>query len=611
MKRLFLLLNFIFFVWQSYGQSRNCPMSIDLNIMQTQNPARYQRFMNLETFTNDYINNQGGANYRLADPNGLIIIPVVVHVLHRNEAVGTGFNISLAQIQSQIDVLNEDFRRLNTDRVNTPAAFAGISSDYNFEFRLACQDPNGNPTNGVLRRFTNKATFPIIQNSDGTVNETSMGIKMTSLSGEDPWPTDRYLNIWVCNLTDILGYATFPADFATNPNVDGVVIATTAMGRVGNVTAPFDRGRTATHEIGHWLNLRHVSGDAFCGNDFVADTPIQQTQNSGCPVFPHRTCGNTTNGDMFMNYMDFTDDPCMNAFSNGQRLRGRAIFAAGGPRAIFLDNYFRIQQPSSTIICSGAITLTNPNCLAPTWSIVSGPASITSVGNNQVTIQANATGTVTLSAIAGNYFAEAIINVSYSGPPADYSTLIYPNGQRGVDPVSLCTGCTYMFNVDFVQGATSYTWRIPRGFTISGQGTSNPYITTSSTPGSYTFYCSANNACGSSWTRDLHINLESGGGGGIQQIAVYPNPATNSLTIESTQSDLTISENPTKNGSQLTANETFTAKLFDQFTLELLSGTSENGRIIFDVRNIQKGIYYLHVIKNEKEVIVRQILIDK
>ncbi len=176
MKKLLLLFSLTFITLFTFGQGRNCPSVVDLSLMQTQNPARYQQFMNLESFTTNYINNQGGANYRLADPNGLIIIPVVVHILHRNEAVGTGLNISLAQIQSQIDVLNEDFRRLNVNRINTPAAFTGVASDYNFEFRLACQDPNGNSSNGVTRRFTSKTGFQFSANSNGTANENSIGI---------------------------------------------------------------------------------------------------------------------------------------------------------------------------------------------------------------------------------------------------------------------------------------------------------------------------------------------------------------------------------------------------------------------------------------------------
>lgn len=193
-------------------------------------------------------------------------------------------------------------------------------------------------------------------------------------------------------------------------------------------------------------------------------------------------------------------------------------------------------------------------------------------------------------------------------PSASNSTLIYPSGQRGVNPVTLCAGCSYNFLVDFVVGATSYTWLLPPGFSfISGQNTSTPGILTSMTAGTYTLYCSANNACGSSWTHNLTINI--GGGGQQQRIAAYPNPTSTDLTIESTQSDLTISDNSTTESSLL-SKEAFSAKLIDQFNSELRKGISENGKIVFDVRNIQKGIYYLHVIRGQ-DLVIRQILIEK
>ncbi|MBI1767411.1 MAG: trypsin-like peptidase domain-containing protein [Bacteroidetes bacterium] len=193
-------------------------------------------------------------------------------------------------------------------------------------------------------------------------------------------------------------------------------------------------------------------------------------------------------------------------------------------------------------------------------------------------------------------------------PSASNSTLIYPSGQRGVNPVTLCAGCSYNFLVDFVAGATSYTWLLPPGFSfISGQNTSTPGILTSMSEGTYTLYCSANNACGSSYTHSLVINI--GGGGQQQRIAAYPNPTSTDLTIESRQSDLTISNNSTTASSLLT-NETFSAKLIDQFNSELRKGISENGKIVFDVRNIQKGIYYLHVIRGQ-DLVIRQILIEK
>lgn len=164
-----------------------CASDINLSLIQQENPARYQRILALEQFTQNYINsvNNGNNTARLITPNATIIIPVVVHVLHRGEAVGVGRNISDVQIQSQIDVLNEDFRRLNADRVNTPAVFQPVAGDPNFEFRLACTDPNGSLTNGITRTFANtNQFFPLRnRNADGSINELATGIKFTATGG--------------------------------------------------------------------------------------------------------------------------------------------------------------------------------------------------------------------------------------------------------------------------------------------------------------------------------------------------------------------------------------------------------------------------------------------
>ena len=155
-------------------------------------------------------------------------------------------------------------------------------------------------------------------------------MKKVSTGGLDAWNASKYLNLWVCNLSGgVLGYAQFPGGAAAT---DGVVILTTAFGKGGSAASPFNLGRTATHEVGHWLNLRHIWGDANCGNDLVSDTPTQQTSNYGCPSFPHVTCSNGSNGDMFMNYMDYVDDRCMYMFSTGQSTRMNALFASGGAR---------------------------------------------------------------------------------------------------------------------------------------------------------------------------------------------------------------------------------------------------------------------------------------
>ena len=243
---------------------------------------------------------------------GIAVIPVVVHVVHNPSSPEQ--NISEAQIRSQIDVLNRDFRKQNPDIVSIPAAFQPVAADTRIEFVFATTDPNGNPTNGITRTTTTATGFI----DDDRVKSVATG-------GANPWSSDRYLNIWVCLLNGgLLGYAQFPGGPAAT---DGVVITHTGFGTTGTAAAPFNLGRTATHEIGHWLNLRHIWGDdgnGCNGSDFVDDTPNQAGANTGLPSFPHVTCSNAPNGDMFMNYMDYTDDAGMFMFTTGQVVRMQA-----------------------------------------------------------------------------------------------------------------------------------------------------------------------------------------------------------------------------------------------------------------------------------------------
>ena len=228
-------------------------------------------------------------------------------------------------MQSQIDVLNADFHKLNADRSKVPAAFAALIGDAGVQFVLARQDPSGNATTGVVHKNTAATSF-----------DSSDKMKFSSSGGDDAWPAAAYLNLWCCNLGGgLLGYAQFPGGAAAT---DGVAILYSAFGSGGSAQAPYGLGRTATHEVGHWLNLRHIWGDARCGNDQVADTPTQQTSNYGCPTFPHVTCSNGTSGDMFMNYMDYVDDACMQMFSSAQGDRMDALFASGGTRTSLLTS---------------------------------------------------------------------------------------------------------------------------------------------------------------------------------------------------------------------------------------------------------------------------------
>jgi Pregnancy-associated plasma protein-A len=251
----------------------------------------------------------------------VVTIPVVVHVVHNPNSPEQ--NVDDDQIHSQLTALNQDFRAANPDVSQVPPVWRPLIADARVEFRLATRDPAGGPTGGIIRVRTDRQGF-----------DTDDAVKSSATGGSNPWPTDQYLNLWVCQLTGgLLGYAQFPGG---PPQTDGVVILYTAFGTTGTAAFPYDGGRTATHEIGHWLDLFHIWGDddgACTNDDRVADTPNQADANTGAPPFPHITCDNGPNGDMFMNYMDYTDDRAMFMFTQGQSARMDACLE--GARASF------------------------------------------------------------------------------------------------------------------------------------------------------------------------------------------------------------------------------------------------------------------------------------
>ena len=239
-----------------------------------------------------------------------LIIPVVVHILFNTPEQ----NISDEQVKSQIDVLNEDYKGINSTIAETPDIWKSLISDSKIRFCLASRTPGSNPQNttGIIRKYTSTISYPSYNDS----------IKFSVLGGSDAWQTSEYLNVWVCNLQDgVLGYATLPGGDSLN---DGIVVHFKAFGRLENTLSRYDYGRTLTHETGHYFNLIHIWGDDNSGSpcsldDYVSDTPLQSQATYCCPHFPnYDACQTNGNGIMFMNYMDYSDDKFMQFFTPGQ-----------------------------------------------------------------------------------------------------------------------------------------------------------------------------------------------------------------------------------------------------------------------------------------------------
>jgi hypothetical protein len=304
-------------LWSSFSSFavngyKRCSSAEVLERQLKADPGMKQRMDQIEQFTNSYILQKAAQrqapNASSNATTATITIPVVFHVVYNTAAQ----NVSDAAIQAQLAVLNADYGGTNSDLSGLPSVFSGIKAgNTGIQFCLAQRTPAGAATTGIVRKSTTSASFI----DDDKVKKSSTG-------GDDAWDATKYLNIWLCNLgSGLLGYAQFPGGAAAT---DGVVILYSSL--PGGASAPYDKGRTMTHEVGHWLNLRHIWGDANCGSDLVSDTPTQQTSNFGCPAFPHVTCSNGANGDLFMNYMDYTDDACMVLFTRGQVDRMNAVF---------------------------------------------------------------------------------------------------------------------------------------------------------------------------------------------------------------------------------------------------------------------------------------------
>lgn len=308
-------------------------------------------------------------------------IPVVVHILHNGEAVGTGLNLSDEQVISQIQVLNDDYQRLNADRVNTPSEFSPVASSLDIEFILAKQDPDGLPTTGITRTLATKNGYDAYADN-------------TEIKAQSYWPSEDYLNIWVVNLIDdFLGVAQFPVTDLQGTEgpydaiTDGVVIHYKAFGSIAangsfSLNSKYNLGRTTTHEVGHYLGLLHVFGN-FNGcntTDYVSDTPIQSERTFTCPSSPLTQCGHHV---MFQNYMDYTDDACMNLFTAGQIERITTVMD-NSPRRNTLSTSHGLNEPVTTQLDLEAKSVVAPAAVTCGKSITPR-VSLRNRGSNTVT----------------------------------------------------------------------------------------------------------------------------------------------------------------------------------------------------------------------------------
>lgn len=457
-KLIFIALALLAFMPTGVQAQRQCGTMEHLDALIKKNPSVRANMDKIEAQTSAFIAGQLQSGNKTSQ---VITIPVVVHVVYNNATE----NISDQQIQSQIDVLNADFRKLNSDASSVPSVWSGIAADFEIEFCLAQRDPNGNSTTGINRVSTSSTSF-----------STNDNVKYTSLGGSDAWNSSSYLNLWVCDLgSGLLGYAQFPGGPSAT---DGVVIDYAYFGTIGTATSPYDLGRTATHEVGHWLNLYHIWGDdgtGCSGSDLCSDTPNQADETYGCytPSTIRISCSNGPDGDMWMNYMDYTDDACMYMFTSGQKSRATSLFTSTGSR------YSLVSSQGCSPVTTTCSTPTGLNATSVTssgvtlgWTAVSGASSYNiQYKLNSATTWTTTTSTTNSKSLTGltaasqyNYKIQAVCSSSsssaYSTAAAFTTSSSTSCGTASGLAASSITNTTATLSWNAVSGATSYTIRV-------------------------------------------------------------------------------------------------------------------------------------------------------
>jgi hypothetical protein len=641
MKKIFLpiIILSVLMLSNSFAQ-RNCG---SMNYLQQQlqdDPSLSIRMNKIEQHTNNFIAN-GGKHAK-----AIINIPVVVHVLYNTASQ----NISDAQIMSQIAVLNQDFAASNADVSLIPSVFSGLVSNTQIQFCLAQQTPAGVSTTGIVRKSTTTTSFSSNDN-----------VKRNANGGDDAWDATKYLNIWVCNLGGgLLGYAQFPGGAAST---DGVVINYTAFGNMGTAAAPYGLGRTTTHEVGHWLNLRHIWGDASCGNDQVGDTPTQQTSNFGCPTFPHVTCSNGANGDLFMNYMDYTDDACMYMFTAGQSSRMNALFATGGSRVGLLSSMGCLPGGSTPVcstpsgVTSSSITSSSANI---SWSSVSSAISYNvnyklSSSSTWIATSTSATS-IALTGLSASTSYDVQVqadcgssNTSSFSTTTSFSTNAVSSGctdaYESNDVLSsaylVASGTNYVAKIcsstdidwyKFTTTATLKNFRVqlttlPADFDIEIYNSAGTYVGQSIKAGTTNEKYVKNNAGAGTWyvkvlgyggvyssTSNYTLKVTTSS----STLARYSNGQKNEITDETEAVNFSIYPNPTSSAFTLmyeaSTNELSSIKVFDitgkLMTEESVNQTEGNNKFNVSTNQLQSGLYIVEL-RNSEGVHTQRLQIMK
>ncbi|HET9504686.1 MAG TPA: M43 family zinc metalloprotease [Hymenobacter sp.] len=416
----------------------------------------------------------------------LYTLPIVVHVIHNGEAAGVGSNIAQGQIQSQLTVLNEDYRNTNADGALVPAVYQPRRGDMEVQFANALRDPSGNTLAepGIDRVNRNTRGWNAGPYTRAYIENT--------IKPATSWDPDRYINIWVMDLGGgLLGYAQFPDNNANLGGLntlggaaatDGVVLLYSAYGSrakfaAGVYSSPYDRGRTLTHELGHWFGFRHIWGDANCGDDYCADTPTQQKENYGCVAFPQITCSNVT-GDMSMNYMDYSNDACMYMFTQSQKDRLQAVMVNTPRRAalaysnVACPNFVATTVANNGPACVGGsltLTATGPAGATYAWT---GPNGFTSTAQNptinNVTVAAAGTYKVLVSVTTGACPGQGSTNVVVNPTPPTPTLTSSATG-----PVCTGSAVTLTGTAPTASGtlpSTDFNSGAPAGWTITNAG---------------------------------------------------------------------------------------------------------------------------------------------